>query len=357
MKVPKARKLPSGAWFIQLRLGGESIPVTAGTEKECVRQATFLKSEYLAGKRAPKPEPEPEVEKLPTLTEAIDHFLKNRSNVLSASTIRGYRTIQRNRFKTLMPRSASDITNEEWVAAFNAEAALCAPKTLVNAWSFLTTVLRQEHGLVLPEVKRPQVPVKPQPYLDANQIKTFLRATEGSRYRVEVLLALSSLRRSEIGALSWNNVDLARRRILVQGALVHNEHNKLTLQESNKNRSSTRYVPIMMNELYEALSQREPKTGPVCICHPGTILRAVNRICKNAGLPKVSTHDLRHSFASLAYHLKVPEKVTMEIGGWSDDRTMRKIYTHIAQSDVERYEKEFAGFFNSSTQAESTASS
>lgn len=46
----------------------------------------------------------------------------------------------------------------------------------------------------------------------------------------------------------------------------------------------------------------------------------------------------------------------MEIGGWSDDKIMRKIYTHIAQSDVERYEKEFAGFFHSSAQAESALS-
>ena len=54
MKVPKARKLSSGKWFIQLRLGGESIPVTAGTEKECTRQAQAVKAEYLVGKRAPK---------------------------------------------------------------------------------------------------------------------------------------------------------------------------------------------------------------------------------------------------------------------------------------------------------------
>ena len=62
-------------------------------------------------------------------------------------------------------------------------------------------------------------------------------------------------------------------------------------------------------------------------------------------LPMVGTHGLRHSFASLAYYLEVPEKVTMEIGGWADDQTMRRIYTHIAQADVKRYEQAFSGFF------------
>lgn len=349
MKIPKARKLPSGSWFIQLRLGGESVPITANTERECVRQASYVKSEYLVGKRTPKP---PESPSLPTLSKAIDQYLTNRSNVLSPSTIRGYRTIQDNRFKALMSRSISDITDEEWVAAFNAEAALCAPKTLVSAWSFVSSVLRQEYKITLPEVKRPQVPPNERPFLDAGQIQTFLKATEGSKYRVEILLALSSLRRSEIGALQWSQVDLPRRRIFVKGALVPDENNEMVLKQSNKNRSSTRYVPIMMDELYQALLERESKTGPVCTCHVDTIRREINRLCAQAGLPEVSTHGLRHSFASLAYHLRVPEKVTMEIGGWADDKTMKKIYTHIAQADVERYEKEFSNFFNPSKSAE-----
>ncbi len=354
MKVPAARKLPSGSWFIQLRLGGESIPVTAPTERECIRQAQYIKSEYLAGKRAQKPEPEPE--KLPALTELIDLYIKKRNNALSPSTIRGYRTIQRNRFKSLMPRSVSEITEAEWITACNEEAALCSPKTLFNAWSCISTVCRHEAKLTLPPPTLPQVPVNTRPFLDAEQIKVFIQATEASRYRVEILLALSSLRRSEIGALSWDNVDLVHRRIRVKGALVPDETHRLVEKKTNKNCSSTRYVPIMMDELYEALSQREPKSGPVCTCCPETVLREVNRICEKAGLPQVGTHGLRHSFASLAYHLRVPDKITMEIGGWSDDKTMRKIYTHIAQSDMERYEKEFSSFFTASGKTDSAPS-
>ena len=36
MKVPKPRKLASGTWFIQMRLDGESVPVSAATRSECV---------------------------------------------------------------------------------------------------------------------------------------------------------------------------------------------------------------------------------------------------------------------------------------------------------------------------------
>lgn len=98
MKVPKPRKLKSGTWFIQLRLGGESIPVTARTEKECIKQAEFRKSEYLVGKREkkePKPETEKAPEKLPTLGESIDRYISMRDAVLSPCTIRSYKIIRK----------------------------------------------------------------------------------------------------------------------------------------------------------------------------------------------------------------------------------------------------------------------
>ena len=74
---------------------------------------------------------------------------------------------------------------------------------------------------------------------------------------------------------------------------------------------------------------------------------AVHKACKKAGVTDVSVHGLRHSFASLAYHLGVPERITMEIGGWSDPGTVNKIYTHIAKTDMEHYQSEMANFYAS----------
>ncbi|WP_251447137.1 site-specific integrase [Vermiculatibacterium agrestimuris] len=345
MKVPKARKLPSGKWFIQLRLGGESIPVSARTEKECTRQAQLIKSEYLAGKRAPAAPDEEEPEKLPTLAEAIESYMESRSNILSPATIRGYEGIKRNRFKGLMDRSLSDITEDDYMAACNAEARLCGAKTLKNAWGLVKSVVKAEAGITMPEIPLPQVVPNARDFLDADDIPKFIAAVHGSKYEIPFLLALSSLRRSEIMALRWENVDLPHRRIKVKGAAVPDKNHKLVQKAENKNRSSTRIIPILIDELHAALAAAEQPSGPVVTCGPDAIRRALHKICEANKLPSVTLHGLRHSFASLAYHLKVPEQITMEIGGWSDNQTMRKIYTHIAQSDIKRYEKAFEGFF------------
>ena len=73
--------------------------------------------------------------------------------------------------------------------------------------------------------------------------------------------------------------------------------------------------------------------------------KQIRAACERAGLPNVGVHGLRHSFASLAYHLGLSEKETMKIGGWSDYGTMRRIYTHLSDSDALRGENQMRDFF------------
>lgn len=342
MKIPTPRKLKSGTWFIQLRLGGESIPVTARTKKDCEKQAQYVKAQYLAGKRMA--EEKKNNAKLPTLGEAIDLYIEKRDAVLSPSTIRMYKGIRKNRFKAYMSRSLSDIEETEWQVACNLETKTCGAKTLKNAWSLVSSAI-QEYGIRPPRVKLPQIVIKEHPFLAPEQIRPFINAVHGTNIEIPALLALHSLRRSEIAALRWENIDFQKRLIKVKGAAVHNENGTLVFKKENKNATSARTVPIMIDELYDALNAKKKQDGLIVTAHPNSLYKSVNTVCKRNQLPLVGIHGLRHSFVSLAYHLGVPEKVVMEIGGWADFQTMRKIYTHIARSDVQKYTDQFAYFF------------
>ena len=336
MNVPKARKLPSGSWFIQMRLGGESISVTRDTEKECVRAAQYAKAEYMAGKREAKKDGEL------TLGNAIDAYIKARTNVLSPASVRGYQIIRDNRFQSFMDAKLGKIDYQKMC---NEEARNCSPKTLKNAWGFVSSVLRQ-NGIQPPSVTLPLVAPNERPFLEPEEIPLFIKEVKGTRVEIPALLALHSLRRSEICALTWDNIDLKKKCIHVRGAMVPGAVHKFIRKETNKNASSTRTVPIMINELLEALEAVESKDGLLVNCSPNSLRKWVNIACREAGLPEVGVHGLRHSFASLAYHIGMPEKVTMEIGGWADNHTMRKIYTHVAQSDRSQHTKAMADFFN-----------
>lgn len=335
ISVPKATRTADG-WRIQLRLQGQSIPVNALTEKECIAKAKAIKAGVIELERKP--------ENI-TLTAAIDRYCENKSGVLSPETIRGYKVIQRNRFPTLMNMKIGEITQPVAQRAVNEESKTKSSKTVSNSWAFCNTVIASITGKRL-DVTTAQVVSEERQWLTPEQIKIFCDGIKGKRCEIGALLALSSLRRSEIMALTWDNVDLVNKVILVRGAMVYNDEHELVKKPQNKNRSSRRPVPIMMKQLYDALKATDNKTGAVYKYAPNVLRAQINRECERLGLPKVGVHGLRHSFASLAASLKLPEHITMSIGGWSDAKTMKDIYTHVAELDIANSQNQMSEFYN-----------
>lgn len=144
MKIPEPRKVSSGKWFIQLRLGGESISISNWDKSACIKEARAVKAEYLAGKRvgAGSREAPP----APTLTEAIDAYISQRSNTLLPSYHPGVQNGTETPFPATMGRRIDQIAPEEWQGIVNQEAALCAPKTLKNAFNFIRGVILAATG-------------------------------------------------------------------------------------------------------------------------------------------------------------------------------------------------------------------
>lgn len=334
MNVPKARKLKSGTWFIYLRISGEQISVTGDTEKECVRKAEMIKAEYRNGKREKK--------QSMTLSDAIDQYIESRDAVLSPSTIRGYRIIQRTRFQSAMKKP---ISGTGWQQLVNAEAKLCAPKTVKNAYRFICSVLK-ENGITAPAVKLPAAAPKERNFLQPEEIPIFLEGIKNKPGEMAALLALHSLRRSEIYATEKENANNGI--IHVSGAVVPDENCQYIKKETNKTLKSTRDIPIMIPRLNELISTAPD--GVLVKEHPDIPRRQIKRVCVACGLPVVTLHGLRHSFASLAYHLGMSELETMRIGGWSDYQTMRKIYTHLAEKDAAAAANKMTAFYQPKTE-------
>lgn len=338
IKVPTARQLPSGAWFVQLRLGGKSIPITRPTQREAVAAAMAIKEGIIKAQKSPK-------DSL-TLSAAIEEYISQRENVLSPSTIAGYRVIQRNRFRSLQNVRLRDISATRWQKEVNREASTVSPKTLKNSAMFVQSVIAEYTGERL-SARLPQVVPNDLPWLSPEQIPLFLEAIHGSKYEIPALLALSGLRQSEIVALQWSDIDLTAGTISVTGAAVKADNGAVVQKEANKNLSSRRLVPFLIPQLRCAVEEQAGASEDYVYPHYSNVLRLnINRVCADAGLPAVGVHGLRRSFASLCYHLGMSEAVTMLAGGWSDFRTMRKIYTKISQQDIQAQARKFTDFFN-----------
>lgn len=336
IKIPTPRKRGQ-KWYVDLRR--EGVTVIENTEAEAKAKAVAIRAGFVDVKKRPS---------AVTLEKAIDNYIEVRSNVLSPSTLVGYKSVKKNRFKSVMQCPIADI--KDWQEVINAEAAICSPKTVKNAWGLIRPAI-EAAGVELPKVKLPQLVPKEPVFLTPEQISVFVAAVKGTPVEIPALLGLHSLRRSEIAALDWANIDLKKRIIKVSGAVVPGENWTLVEKLTNKNSASTRTVPIMIPELYDALKAVPDKSGKVVTCYISTIYDWVNKVCNENNLPRLGVHGLRHSFASLAYHVRMSEQAAMQIGGWSDYATMRKIYTHLSTQDINAAASSMSEFYDNFTTA------
>ena len=336
VRLPKIEQLPSGAWHTRVLVDDRRVSITRETYDECV-------AEYLALKNRVMEASEKKSGKNVTLEEAVKDYIAARDGFLSPSTIEGYEKFRRNMLLNMMKRNIFTVTNDQWQAAIRQERKMGrSPKYIKNGWMFFSACI------VAAGAERPEVMLYPpehneRAYLTPDEIDKFLEAIHGQPVEIPALLCLSSLRRSEMLALTWDNVDLKNKAIYIRGATVRGTGG-LVDKKQNKSRKSRRPVPIIP-PLLDALNAQPNKTGKVVRMGGDTILDHVHTACDQAGITSVDLHGLRHSFASLAYHLGIPEMVAAEIGGWNDLSTMHNIYTHLAQKDIAKRSQDFCDWF------------
>lgn len=331
IKVPEPKQLPSGNWRIYL--AAEKQSVTETTKDRCIAKAKAVRAGFVEQQK-----------KLPSLTwaKAIDNYISDRSESLSPETVRGYRIIQRNRFQDIMQKPISNPVN--WQAEINNSLSGLSDKTVKNSWGLMTAIM-QANGLSVPRVLFPVKKKSERNFLDPQQIITFCEAAKGDTCEMPILLGLHSLRMSEIKALRFpESFSLKEESIIVSGAVVRDEHNKSVFKTRNKTSSSERTVSIMIPRLKELLEAHVGE-GRAVPQTPSTINKHIHAIAQKAGLPNITEHCLRHSFASLGYHLNLSEIEVVSMGGWSDGATVHKIYLHLAQRDRMKAKNKMAKFY------------
>lgn len=330
VRVPVPTKR-GNKYVAQVTVGGERVFVSGDNEDEYYAKARAAKSGLIEMKKA--------APKL-TLGTAIDNYIKDNDAVLSPSTINAYKSYRKTRFKGYMSADVEQINYQRMV---NDECKKVSPKTAHNAFRLVTASLKHA-SIPIPEVNLPQKHKTERPWLDYEQIELFCKVLYGKPYELGALLALNGLRRSELLHLTADDVDTEQGLIFVRGASVVGSNNKLVDKYTNKTHSSTRTVHIVIPRLNELLNG---KTGRLVTTNPTTLYALVNKLCVKNKLPEVGVHGLRHSFASLAYHLKWSEATTMREGGWSNADTVHRVYTHLASQDANADIKRMQDFYGS----------
>jgi integrase len=180
----------------------------------------------------------------------------------------------------------------------------------------------------------------------AEELRTFLnRAREDRLYPAFLLAATTGLRRGELLGLRWHNVDLDHARIAVRESLVIVQ-GKLTFTtpKTNKSRRSVAIDPRTIAAIKEHRKlqiEERLKLGPayqdndlVFATEDGSPLPpkrlgwAFQRIIREAGVPRIRLHDVRHTHATLGLRAGIHPKVMSERLGHSTVAMTMDTYSH-----------------------------
>ena len=171
-------------------------------------------------------------------------------------------------------------------------------------------------------------------------IHAYLEAARARELLPMFYLELASgLRKGELAALRWEDVDIQSRTISVSRQYVRNPDGSLELTRP-KTENSVRLVSIPQAAVELLLQEHEkhpdspylfpsPLTGEMY--HPDSVVNLHKKILKDAGLEHIRFHDLRHTFATTALQNGVDVKTVSSMLGHYDAGFTLRTYTHATQ--------------------------
>lgn len=349
----------SGRWWAQLSAGpdGRRPRRYAGdgaTKEDAERLLRQMHAEREAGRDLSR--------KADTVKELLDYAIDTAKSQVSPGTVRSRRKKAEHITKRIGAIKIRDVTTETVQRLANdlAGAGLSA--------GYVITILEQLSSafqLIIPEkaaynpvnwkklklrkaVKQERQPVDDLVVIAILEAADNVEARGGdARYAIAWwLAALLGLRRSELAALTWADVNWERAELTIRQAYVVDEEGGYELG-STKNRR-TRVLPIgprllaRLRQHWTVQQQerlrhgRDWHKGDFILCNERgdpidqiTVYnRLLRRLCRDAKLPHTSPHQLRHSVATIISEAGYSEAVIASILGHEKGNNVTIRYTH-----------------------------
>lgn len=141
----------------------------------------------------------------------------------------------------------------------------------------------------------------------------------------------TGMRRGELLALDWSDVDIKDRTIRVSKSIYFNGNRPIV--KAPKTESGIRTVPLMAR-LEEKI---KPQKGPVFPGPDGKYMTSSffddqwKKYCEESGV-SCTPHQLRHAYATMLFENDISESDAQELLGHAQISTTKDIYTHIRET-------------------------
>ena len=269
-----------------------------------------------------------------TVADAMDQYIESKNAILSPSTIASYKAIRRNNLLSLQKITVKQVTQETVQIAINQEAMNKTPKTVRNIHGFLAAVLQVYRPDLVLHTTLPQKVKSEIAIPTEEEIRLLLDTVKGTDMELPLILAACcGMRRSEIAALTWKDIDFRKNIIKIKKALVMDDDNEL-IEKTTKTTAGTRTIrmfPVVSDALMR-YKEDHPDDGGYITVRPDIISHRFEKLVKRLCLPRYRFHDLRHYTVSVMLSLNIPKNYIADFVGHETENMIDKVYGHIMQS-------------------------
>lgn len=310
-----------------------------------------------------------------TFQEWIEEFLvKYKKNEIKITTYEGYIRIYRKHIKDsqigktalnqvtteILQRYYNDKLNDGYNSKTVRSIGIVIGAALNMAVKLKMLSENPNRYTSIPKKKKYEASV-----LSAEEVARIVKeAKDEELYPIVVTTVYTGMRKGEVMALKWENVDFQKRRIYIKNSLCKidgdqpdekgHRHARYEILEP-KTKESIRMVP-MLDEVYDALMLQKERQetdkqkyreiyldqGLVFSDPCGDYLPQrqfmdkYHAFLKKYRITDIRFHDLRHTFATLLIESDVSMKVVQELLGHSTITTSMDIYTHVSDEKKEQ---------------------
>lgn len=274
------------------------------------------------------------------LSDLVSGWIDTRSINRAPSTISGYKRLHR------LYIAPTDVGSAESSTLCDVDmVALLSPlikrgctrqaqllQTLVSAAYRSAIRKRLLCWNPMDEIDRVQHRSKSTPWLSVEQARLLLSssAAAGDPYYVAWLIMLCcGLRRGEMLALRWSDVDEVRSELHVCRQRIDVDGESLITRPKSKN--SVRDIPLDDDLLALLRLNRGPRDDILYGVTRTMLAKGLDRALTRADLPRVTLHGLRHTMAAVAAGDGVSVQVLQTLMGHAHYQTTADIYAHVNQ--------------------------
>lgn len=248
-----------------------------------------------------------------------NEYIETKRNVLSPSTAGGYQKIIRSISPKFMSLKLYEIELQDIQAEVNRYAKDHAPKSVKNFNGFISAVFKLYRPKFNYNVKLPQKKKFKSYVPTEDDVKAILEASKGSPYHIGFQLAVLGMRRSEIAAITID--DLHGNILAINKDRIYDEENHLMTRDNTKTEESTREI-YLPDELVKEINE----AGYIYDKTPPMLVNTLHKYQDELGIPRFRLHDLRVFFVSYAHSLGIPDLYIQKSGGWKTDFIMKNTY-------------------------------